>query len=226
MLLAIDCASTLCAACVLDTATGVERGRHVLDIGKGHAEELMGVIDAALASADADLAAVTRIAVGIGPGSFTGIRVAVSAARGLALALRVPAIGVSTLEALAAEARHGRSVKVMAAFASGPETIQTAVYDEFGTECYAPAVMPLREGAAMAKDLGAVLAGSGADAIADLAGLPGERVASRATTADIGVYARLAATRDPAEFPAVPLYLRAPDAKPQAGFVLPRRGVA
>ncbi len=47
-LLAIDCAASLCAACVYDADVGVERGRAVLDLGKGHAEHLMTVIDEAL----------------------------------------------------------------------------------------------------------------------------------------------------------------------------------
>ncbi|MEP6564554.1 MAG: tRNA (adenosine(37)-N6)-threonylcarbamoyltransferase complex dimerization subunit type 1 TsaB, partial [Mesorhizobium sp.] len=55
-LLAIDCAATLCAACVYDAAAGKELGRSVLDIGKGHAEHLMVVIDAALKAGGTDFA--------------------------------------------------------------------------------------------------------------------------------------------------------------------------
>jgi len=106
-LLAIDCAASLCAACVYDAAAGKELGRSVLDLGKGHAEHLMAVIDTALKAGGTDFAGLGAIAVSIGPGSFTGLRVGVSAARGLALALKIPAIGVTTLEGLAAEAAAG-----------------------------------------------------------------------------------------------------------------------
>ena len=106
MILAIDTASTLCAACVWNTDAGRELGRCVEDIGKGHAERLMGVIDIALAQAGITYADITAIAVSVGPGSFTGIRVGVSAARGLALALNVPAHGVTTLSAIAETARQ------------------------------------------------------------------------------------------------------------------------
>ena len=105
IILAIDTAANLCAACVHDAAAGIERGRSVRDIGKGHAEQLMEVIDAALAAGGLAYADIGGIAVSVGPGSFTGIRVGVAAARGLALGLGVPSAGVTTLEALALEAR-------------------------------------------------------------------------------------------------------------------------
>src|SRR5690606_31255363 len=119
IVLAIDTAASLCAACLWDSSAG-ERGRCVLDIGKGHAEHLIGVIDKALKQADLAYAQVDAIAVSVGPGSFTGVRVGVSTARGLALALSVPPIGVTTLEALAAQARaeHG-ALPVMAALDGG-----------------------------------------------------------------------------------------------------------
>ena len=75
----------------------------MLDLGKGHAEHLMAVIEPALA-AGAELSGSWRCRRVGRPGSFTGVRVGVSAARGFALALKIPAIGVSTLEAVAAEA--------------------------------------------------------------------------------------------------------------------------
>src|SRR5690348_11165768 len=106
ILLAIDTAASLCAACVYDSAAGQELGREVIDIGKGHAERLIGVIDGALGQAGMTYKDLDRIGVSIGPGSFTGVRVGVATARGLALALGVPAVGVNTLEALAEEAHE------------------------------------------------------------------------------------------------------------------------
>jgi tRNA threonylcarbamoyl adenosine modification protein YeaZ len=104
-LLAIDCSASLCAACVYDAQTDKELGRAVLDLGKGHAEKLMAAVGDALKEAKVGFPDLGAVAVSVGPGSFTGVRVGVSAARGFALALKIPAIGVTTLEALAAEAR-------------------------------------------------------------------------------------------------------------------------
>ena len=70
-------------------------------IGRGHAERLMPMIEAALDAAQVTFAELTRIAVTTGPGSFTGVRIGIAAARGLALALDIPAVGVGSLEALA-----------------------------------------------------------------------------------------------------------------------------
>lgn len=221
-LLAIDCAAAFCAACVYDAAAKSELGRQVLDLGKGHAEHLMAVIDAALKAAETRYAGLGAIAVSVGPGSFTGLRVGVSTARGLALALKIPAIGVTTLEALAAEAAAsfpGRAV--LAALDAGREEIHAAVYDKALALAYGPAVTTLAQATAMAVDTSAVLAGTAASKIAASAGRAFD-IGPTGATADIAVYARLAAERGAGERP-TPLYLRGADAKPQAGFILPRQ---
>jgi tRNA threonylcarbamoyl adenosine modification protein YeaZ len=226
-LLAIDCAANLCAACVYDAAAGKELGRSVLDLGKGHAEHLMAVIEEALKTGGTDYAGVGAIAVSTGPGSFTGLRVGVSAARGLALALKIPAIGVTTLEALAAQAKETFPDRaVLAALDAGRDEIHAALYDEESVLRYGPAVTTLSQAVAMAVDLSPVLAGTAATQIAASAGRAFD-VGPTSATADIAVYARLAAAqaagkKAEGEKPK-PLYLRGADAKPQAGFILSRK---
>lgn len=222
-LLAIDCSASLCAACVYDAATDKVLGRHVLDLGKGHAEHLMAVIDKALAEAGASYADLGAIAVSVGPGSFTGIRVGVSAARGLALALKVPAIGVTTLEALAAEAAIAFPARpVLAVLDGGRGEIHAALFSADGAAVQGPAIATLAEAAAIASEGKSVLAGTAARTVADAAGSSFD-FGPLAGTADIATYARLAARRGPGDKPK-PVYLRDADAKPQAGFVLPRAG--
>ena len=221
-LLAIDCAANLCAACVYDAGAGNELGREVRDLGKGHAEHLMAVIETALQAGGAGYHDLGAVAVSIGPGSFTGLRVGVSTARGLALALKIPAIGVTTLEALAAEGANafpGRAV--LAALDAGRDEIHAALYDKVLAETYGAAVATLSEATAMAIGAGAVLAGTAAPLIAAAAGRAFD-TGPVAATADIATYARLAAAKGQGEKPK-PLYLRGADAKPQAGFILPRQ---
>jgi tRNA threonylcarbamoyl adenosine modification protein YeaZ len=224
-LLAIDCSASLCAACVYDADTDEELGRAVLDLGKGHAEHLMSVVGDALDNAKVDFAALGAVAVSVGPGSFTGVRVGVSAARGFALALKIPAIGVTTLEALAAESRDKFGTRnVLSALDGGRGEIQAAVYDGLGGTLYAPAVIALSRAAELATEFSPVLAGTAAKLIADAVPLQAFDTGLVTATADIAAYARLAAQKGvDGERPA-PVYLREPDAKPQAGFILPRSG--
>jgi tRNA threonylcarbamoyladenosine biosynthesis protein TsaB len=220
--LAVDCAANLCAACIYDTGAAMELGRQVRDLGKGHAEHLMAVIEKALKTGGIGYPDLDAVAVSVGPGSFTGLRVGVSTARGLALALKIPAIGVTTLEALAAEGAAtfpGRAV--LAALDAGREEIHAALYDEALVGTYGPSVATLAEAVTIAVGAGAVLAGTAAPLIAAAAGRAFD-TGPVAATADIATYARLASAREPGEKPK-PLYLRGADAKPQAGFILPRQ---
>lgn len=224
-LLAIDTSAKLCAASVHDTALG-ERGRAVRDLGKGHAEHLMAVIDEAMEAAGVGFADLDIVAVSVGPGSFTGIRVGVSAARGLALALGIPAIGVTTLEVLAFEARAifpGRAV--LAALDGGRSEIHAALHFAEGEELAVPAALDVQAALALVRTHGAVVTGSAADALQTLAGETLD-IASSTATADIAAYATVALTK-PIEGPRpAPLYLRSADAKVQEGFAVPRKAAS
>jgi tRNA threonylcarbamoyladenosine biosynthesis protein TsaB len=222
-ILAIDTAANLCAACVFDGAAGRELGRAVRDIGKGHAEVLMDVIAEALAAAGAGFAELGAIAVDVGPGSFTGIRVGVSVARGLALARGISAAGVSTLEALAFEARQSFGLKsVLAAIDGGRDGIYAAIYDGFGKISYAPAVVGLETLLELA-DGAEIVAGTAARRVADAAPAKDLLIGPERATADIAAYARIAFANGFAGGKPRPLYLRAPDARPQAHLALPRQ---
>jgi tRNA threonylcarbamoyl adenosine modification protein YeaZ len=223
--LAIDCSASLCAACIYDAQAEEELGRAVLDLGKGHAEHLMAVVGDALKAAGADFPDLGAVAVSVGPGSFTGVRVGVSAARGFALALKIPAIGVTTLEALAAESRDKFGTRnVLSALDGGRGEIQAAVYDGLGGTLYAPSVIALSRAAELATEFSPVLAGTAAKLIADAVPSQAFDVGSLGATADIAAYARLAAQKGVDGERPTPVYLREPDAKPQAGFILPRSG--
>src|SRR3979490_2165233 len=102
LILAIDTALDACAAAVLDTAQNRLIAQESLAMKRGHAEALMPLIARVMKESGIAFASLDRIAVTTGPGSFTGLRVGLSAARGLALAANKPAVGVTTLTAYAA----------------------------------------------------------------------------------------------------------------------------
>src|SRR5215470_3837712 len=100
--LAIDTALEACSAAVLDTERGGILASESRAMARGHAETLMPLVARVMSEAALDFGALDRIAVTVGPGSFTGLRVGVSAARGIAVAAGKPAVGLTTLAAYAA----------------------------------------------------------------------------------------------------------------------------
>src|ERR1043165_7489885 len=102
LILAIDTALDACAAGVLDTDAGKLIAQESLSMKRGHAEALMPLIGRLIKASGLGFADLDRIAVTTGPGSFTGLRVGISAARGIALAAEKPVVGVTTLAAYAA----------------------------------------------------------------------------------------------------------------------------
>ncbi|RFU12670.1 tRNA (adenosine(37)-N6)-threonylcarbamoyltransferase complex dimerization subunit type 1 TsaB [Rhodobacteraceae bacterium W635] len=99
LILAFDTSAAHCAAALLSGDTLLAEARE--DMAKGQAERLMPLVEQVMDRGGAALPDLAAIGVGIGPGNFTGIRISVAAARGLAVALGIPAVGVSGLEALA-----------------------------------------------------------------------------------------------------------------------------
>src|SRR5207245_2123184 len=102
LILAIDTALDACAAAVLDTSAGGVIAQESQAMKRGHAEALMPLIARVVKASGVAFAALDRIAATTGPGSFTGLRVGLSAARGIALAASKPVVGVTTLTAFAA----------------------------------------------------------------------------------------------------------------------------
>ncbi|MEP0563146.1 MAG: tRNA (adenosine(37)-N6)-threonylcarbamoyltransferase complex dimerization subunit type 1 TsaB, partial [Paracoccaceae bacterium] len=98
-ILAFDTSGPHCAAALLENDAIF--GETILEMKRGQAEALMPLLEETLAARGLAWGDLDALAVGVGPGNFTGIRIGVSAARGLALALGIPAIGVSAFEAMA-----------------------------------------------------------------------------------------------------------------------------
>jgi tRNA threonylcarbamoyladenosine biosynthesis protein TsaB len=219
-LLAIDTALDACSVGVTAGERLVTRSESV---GRGHAEILMGLIAGALAEAGLAVSDITRIAVTVGPGSFTGLRIGIAAARGLALVTGAEVVGIGTLAVHAEEARAARGdVGVLALIAAGRGEIYGARYSSDGREEVPPAVAAPGHFAALVED-DVVLAGSGADAVAALVPGAERRIVHRRAAPDIAALCRLGVRALAPSAPVRPLYLRPPDAKPQAAAALARR---
>jgi tRNA threonylcarbamoyladenosine biosynthesis protein TsaB len=219
IVLAIDTAGTGCFAAVYDSATDAVLASAGADIGRGHAEQLMAFIDQALAKSGKVLADMDRIAVTIGPGSFTGIRVGVAAARGFALALNVPAVGVSTLAAIAEAGRElhpGRAI--LATIDAKRDELYCQSFEADGVARSEALMLEIPEAQRLFADFDGLICGTATRHLTDH---PPESAAQTDLT-DIRLVARLGAAADPSRGKPSPLYLRGPDVKSQAGFAVAR----
>lgn len=122
MILALDTSLGACSVAVVETGSARLLAGRYEERSKGHGEVIMGMIKAALGEAGLEPRDLKAVACTTGPGSFTGLRIGIAAAKGLALGLDIPALGITTLETLAA------SVVMEADEAlSGPETIVAVI---------------------------------------------------------------------------------------------------
>ncbi len=217
MLLAIDTAGVDCSAAVYDASQEKILSSVTERIGKGHAERLMAIIDDVLETAGVALSDITRIAVTIGPGSFTGIRVGVAAARGFALSLSADAVGVTTLSVMArAYLAQDATRPVIAAMDAKRNEIYAQVFGTDGVALTEAAAISLEDLRHLSQIHGAAVTGTASALLA------GEVAASEPDRFDIAMVARIGAEAEADAARPKPLYLRGPDAKPQDGFALSR----
>lgn len=223
ILLAFDTAQGALSAAIMD-------GEGVLASSfeprtRGHAEALMPLLETMLAEAALGFADLDALAVTVGPGTFTGLRVGLAAARGLALARSLPLVGVTTLEAVAEPAGAEADEIAIALF--------DARRDEVYMQAFAPTLAPLTppllvgldEAVAHLPEGRAVLVGTGAELLAprlEAAGRP-FRLSPAKPQPDAQAVGRIALARIAAQglgafrVAPEPLYIRAPDAKLPGG---------
>lgn len=219
LILAIDTALDACAACVLDTDAGQLIARESQSMKRGHAEALMPLIARVMTEAGIPFARLDRIAVTTGPGSFTGLRVGLSAARGIALAAGKPVVGLTTLTAYAASvvSEDGQH-PIISAIDARHDQVYFQVVSGNGSSLIRPRVGPVEEALAASRFGAPLLVGNAARILAERwpAGAPQPEQVDPQPAPDITWVAWLGAAVDPDTAPARPYYLRAPDAKPQA----------
>jgi tRNA threonylcarbamoyladenosine biosynthesis protein TsaB len=224
---AIDTALEACSAGVLDTKLGAMVAQESRAMTRGHAEALMPMIKRVIDAARLDFAEIDRIAVTTGPGSFTGLRVGIAAARGIALAAGKPAVGLSTLAAFAAPfIAADDTIPIVAAIDARHDHVYLQVVGPRGRTLFAPRLTPMREALRVASASGAPrVVGNAAEVLAARwpAGERAPSVLEQRGAPDIGWVARLGAAASETGAPPKPLYLRAPDAQPQDAAQLARR---
>src|SRR5262249_16659558 len=142
--LAIDTALEACSAAVLDTNSGIAASE-TLAMTRGHAEAVTPLIARVMSAAAIEFVDLDRIAVTTGPGSFTGLRVGISAARGIALAAGKPVVGLSTLAGFAAPLiADDDSTQVVAAIDARHEQVYLQIFGTGGRAGVGPPVAKLR----------------------------------------------------------------------------------
>lgn len=223
-LLAFDTAQGAMSAAVVDGGTVL--AHHFELRTRGHAEELMGMIGAVLAEAGVKPADLTALAVTIGPGTFTGLRVGLAAARGLALARALPLVGITTLEAVAAPVTCAADETIAAVFDARRDEIYLQAFDHAHLPLSEPLIVPLDEAADHLPGTRFVVVGTGAGLLAARLADKGLvcALAQAPAQPDALIVAQLALARLKAHGPdhfriaPAPLYLRAPDAKLPGGL--------
>lgn len=196
---------------------------------RGHAESLMGQMQALMKEGDIDYSDLTRLAVTIGPGSFTGLRVGLASAKALSLALDIPLIGLSSLKALELTAREQSDQEVICtAIDARRQQIYFQLFDRsIPSQPLALSLEECMQTLASVKNM--ALIGSAAEMIRGNLSEQDEEAEKGPRTellspqvADAKLIAQWALDQPISQESPSPLYLRAPDAKPQTGKAIAR----
>jgi tRNA threonylcarbamoyladenosine biosynthesis protein TsaB len=217
LILAIDTALDACAAAVLDTDAAKIIAQESLAMKRGHAEALMPLIARVMKASGVAFTALDRIAVTKGPGSFTGLRVGLSAARGIALAANKPVVGLTTLTAYAAPFVGEKSEHpIISAIDARHDHVYFQVVSGDGGSLVKAKVAPISEALDASRYGAPHLVGNAAEILADRwpSDAPPPFKVDAEPAPDISWVAWLGAAVNPETAPASPYYLRAPDAKP------------
>ncbi len=221
IVLSYDTSLAACSAAIVDVGTNARvLSASYCEPGKGHAEILLGIIGDVMSEAGVDFEDINRQVVTRGPGSFTGVRVALSAARGFRLAHNMPICSVSSMQAISANISKNKP----AASAFPIAVIIDARRQQVYGQVFDVSLKPLCQPALIAVDeLGSwmepwnnmplTIMGTGADLIKAMP--ENHVVVSDHTLPDAACFGLAFSSMVPDDTSAEPLYLRKPDAKPQ-----------
>lgn len=215
LVLTIDTCFNACSVALGSDGRRVWHERRTMR--QGHAEALLPMIDRVVTEAGIAMGDIERIGVTHGPGTFSGVRTGLAAARGLALAIDVPAVGFSSLLAIGIAA--GGDVAVV--MNAGRERLFLQIVGAAGEEVTPPRLLSVCEAGDMIVARGVRAIGNGVDVLRS-SGLDARR-ADGDDDPDARFLIGLVKAADVPTSPPQPLYLREPDAKPQEGLAIERR---
>ncbi len=217
IVLSVDTAHAACSACVFDTRANRSLSLVSEPMQRGHAERLADMVQEAVVAAGISFADIERLAACSGPGTFTGVRIGLAFVRGLALVLKVPAVGITTFAALAQSCRagsDGRDIWVIQDARRGEVYLEG--FDGDGNPMHPASVLGVADAGELLRDASGLAVGSGTGLVA----LPDAVAVSEVSSIpDAAMIARLAGKAADTGAAAVPFYLRAPDAKAQLPLV-------
>src|SRR6266704_4966383 len=145
-ILAIDTALEACAVAVFDTEGSSRARSRSLPMARGHAEALMPLVATVMSDARTEFDELDRIAVTVGPGSFTGLRVGIAAARGIGLAAAKPAVGLTTLAAYAApHIAHDDKTAIAVAIDARHQHVYLQIFGPGGRTLIAPRIASIAD---------------------------------------------------------------------------------
>jgi len=226
-ILALDTSMGACGAAVLTADGGIIAREERM--ARGHAEALLPMVAEVMAEAGLDFAKLDLIAATLGPGSFTGVRIAIAAARGLALVSGTKLWGTDSLTVMAKAALTSGAVETGAkpfgvAVDARAGMIYFGLYTNDGGKLDGPVLVTAGDAVASLPEGVAVVVGSGAEAVAAAARQRGRKVQAMLPELEPSAVALAMLARDAGEtLPSLrPLYLRPPDARPQASAAVAR----
>jgi tRNA threonylcarbamoyladenosine biosynthesis protein TsaB len=215
LILALDTSMAACSVCVYDAGKSLVIGANQQFMDRGQAEALAPMVQDAMKMAGVGFADLNRIAVTTGPGTFTGVRIGLAMARGLGVALNIPITGINSLAAIAAN-ETAKNLPIVVAVDARAGEIYFASYELSGHEVTGPAVVSLDEARKLMPTHSVAVLGTAAELLLQKLG---NHPHLRSDAGDLPIaenFVRLAAGIPASDIPPEPLYLRAPDVKPQA----------
>lgn len=210
LILAFDCSGPACSVALWRDGKVLAQERERME--RGQAEALMPMIDRVMKAGATAFAALGRIAVTVGPGSFTGVRAGLAAARGLSLASHIPAVGILSTAALAAavppEERRA-ATRILAAIDTKRGDFYVHQFETDGTPCEQPVAMAADGLSAWLGNRRVVTVGDAAPTVALAIG-GGALVSSADSLVDAGILAGIAARATPQPEGPAPVYVHPP----------------